>query len=988
MGSPTDFDVLRCNSIISPQLVEASGQVWFVGNGNFLGGLGAIGASDGNDGMSPMRPFATLGKAVTMTVSRRGDVIYLLPGHDESLIATQTIAKAGTQIIGLGVGNLRPTFQFTGAIDGFNVSGSGIRIRNLIFNISGGGTQTAKINLAGSTNTIEGCLFYAGVNDADLITVPATGDYSKILKNEFIVTAPGPTSAIVIEASTTTGTQIIGNYFDGNSVANAWVNGAIFSTVAHTNFLGQMNVFRFGTGFNFTAAATGYIVWNYGGGVYVPGNCEVLMPGGGGAGAGAGGGGFAPDSGGSSAGTPQTVAPESTTGTVYYVHTTGADVNDGLTPLTPKQTLAGAVAAATTRKGDIILLMPGYIELLTGSVTINKEGVKIIGMSSGVMNQPAIGPSAAYAGATAAVVVGATGVEIAGVKFQTAANAASAAVANLSIGNNIDDVYIHDCYFRTGVGAGEITSILFAGISARTNIENNIFETVDSGINPGAASAISNAVGVLTDCEIIGNVFYGFVCPWDTSAIYSNQANVNYLILKNSFFNLAVNTHAIQLTNASTGGVVDENFVFGNTLEYGIVARGTGMMVGPKNSFSQDSALTGKMLPQTTGAVLYVNSAGGSDLNHGRSPAAPLASLAAAITTATANNSDTIVLMPGHAETPVATITVDKAGIKIYGMVYGTTKPYFGHNLGAPADVFDIAANNVELYNISIGRGAAAVTALVNIGAAGFVMSGCDFEQGATPISCVTIPAAGFQPKITNCSFTMFDADGALNAISIENAAAVGIVIESCTFVAAATAANAWDNAPIDSAAVVPLGVVVKNCTCTGLKANTYFVAFAAGANALIKGNTLVGPNITLGCLATPQTMAIDDDNKLFTMAGGTTAQKYSVLAGVYSLDEGAAPGVVDVTNAALAAPSGQHIEIVGIWLDTDATTRADGISMAYQIDGVNYRSVDAMKVLAAGVTEGVYLPGPIAVNDSWKLQIFNAGGGGVVNVPWQIFYK
>ena len=73
--------------------------------------------SDGNDGKTPERPFKTLDYAIGRCTASNGDIIMISPGHAESIIAATTVVwdVAGLQIIGLGKGDLRPTFTFTTA---------------------------------------------------------------------------------------------------------------------------------------------------------------------------------------------------------------------------------------------------------------------------------------------------------------------------------------------------------------------------------------------------------------------------------------------------------------------------------------------------------------------------------------------------------------------------------------------------------------------------------------------------------------------------------------------------------------------------------------------------------------------------------------------------------------------------------------------------------------------------------------------------------
>jgi hypothetical protein len=90
------------------------GKVFWVSN-NTTGLLaGQRGGSDGNRG-DFNSPFATLGYAITQCVANRGDIIFIKPGHAETVSSAGAIALniAGVAVVGLGVGSSRPTFTLT-----------------------------------------------------------------------------------------------------------------------------------------------------------------------------------------------------------------------------------------------------------------------------------------------------------------------------------------------------------------------------------------------------------------------------------------------------------------------------------------------------------------------------------------------------------------------------------------------------------------------------------------------------------------------------------------------------------------------------------------------------------------------------------------------------------------------------------------------------------------------------------------------------------
>lgn len=108
-----------------PIAVTHPGEVFFVGNTR-------AGQGDG----SFQRPYSTLQKAIDTAKASRGDVIFVLPGHAETVIAAAGIAvnKAGIAIIGLGSGSLRPTINFTTAVGAdMNIDAANVTISNMLF---------------------------------------------------------------------------------------------------------------------------------------------------------------------------------------------------------------------------------------------------------------------------------------------------------------------------------------------------------------------------------------------------------------------------------------------------------------------------------------------------------------------------------------------------------------------------------------------------------------------------------------------------------------------------------------------------------------------------------------------------------------------------------------------------------------------------------------------------------------------------------------
>ncbi len=117
-----------------PLTVANPGKVFWVYNGTAVQ-TGQRGGSNGNRGTYDS-PFSTLAFAVTQCVANRGDIIFIKPGHAETVIAAGTITMsiAGVAVVGLGVGSNRPTFTYTTAnTASILVSAANVSFTNCIF---------------------------------------------------------------------------------------------------------------------------------------------------------------------------------------------------------------------------------------------------------------------------------------------------------------------------------------------------------------------------------------------------------------------------------------------------------------------------------------------------------------------------------------------------------------------------------------------------------------------------------------------------------------------------------------------------------------------------------------------------------------------------------------------------------------------------------------------------------------------------------------
>jgi hypothetical protein len=149
-------------------VVDHPGGIWFVDSGC------ATGADSLGAGKSPDIPFLTLDYAVGRCTANNGDVIYVMPGHTESLGADSAVDvdQAGITIIGLGSGADRPTFTATAIAGDFKLAAASITIKNLLF-LSGIDATTGLLEVSGADCKVIDCEIRDSVDQATdfLITV-------------------------------------------------------------------------------------------------------------------------------------------------------------------------------------------------------------------------------------------------------------------------------------------------------------------------------------------------------------------------------------------------------------------------------------------------------------------------------------------------------------------------------------------------------------------------------------------------------------------------------------------------------------------------------------------------------------------------------------------------------------------------------------------------------------------------------------------------
>lgn len=148
----------------------------------------------------------------------------------------------------------------------------------------------------------------------------------------------------------------------------------------------------------------------------------------------------------------------------------------------------------------------------------------------------------------------------------------------------------------------------------------------------------------------------------------------------------------------------------------------------------------------TFGNIWFVNSVTGSDsANNGKSKERAFATVDAAISACTANNGDTVLVMPGHTEAVTSTsFLVDVAGVTIIGLGSGSMKPVL--SFGVTSSRINVTAANCTLQNFRFTAAVGDVVTAVLHATAAQNTKYLDIEFFATStfnfINCYTLGAA------------------------------------------------------------------------------------------------------------------------------------------------------------------------------------------------------------------------------------------------------
>jgi hypothetical protein len=161
--------------------LQTSGNVWYVSS---LVGIDAVGPA----GQNREKPLATLAQAVTNSADE--DIIVFLPGHTQTLILTQPIAKRLT-LLGEGVVDGKPAVSFYGnsaAQNLFSCVAPAVQFRNIYFPENKLSSTAPRILVSNADFLMRGCYVECGANDRGAALL-LSGARARFESTTFISTA-------------------------------------------------------------------------------------------------------------------------------------------------------------------------------------------------------------------------------------------------------------------------------------------------------------------------------------------------------------------------------------------------------------------------------------------------------------------------------------------------------------------------------------------------------------------------------------------------------------------------------------------------------------------------------------------------------------------------------------------------------------------------------------------------------------------------------
>lgn len=268
-----------------------------------------------------------------------------------------------------------------------------------------------------------------------------------------------------------------------------------------------------------------------------------------------------------------------------------------------------------------------------------------------------------------------------------------------------------------------------------------------------------------------------------------------------------------------------------------------------------------------TGNVFFVMTGGSDSAGYGLHPDKPFATVDYAIGQCTANQGDTIFVMPGHTETisAAADWAVDVAGISIIGLGHGTTKPTVTFDTVAGADI-NVSAANIMLKNLRLVSDVDSLVNFIDADEGSLIVEDCDFvtSSGKEALCFVDIATTKDNFAFRRCTFRQptdpDGTDGAAGTGCIHWVDTENILVEDCEFY------GNFETAIFHNLNSAGANCWVKNCHGVQLLSGAEPFQLVDGQDGAMLGGGFITPAETG---VTEATLVGTIGNKFFVLAPG-----------------------------------------------------------------------------------------------------------------------
>lgn len=197
-----------------------------------------------NDGLTPGTALTTLAAALALCTANKGDIVFLMPAHAETLSAELSLSTEGVSVVGLGNGDNRAVITADNTATSLTLAADNLRLDNIVFK-NDVDNQVQVIDVADAEYfVISNCVFLEGSAKQFLEAIEITNvgaDHGKIINCEILCPTAGPNSGIKIGVACDdleiAGCKIDGDFADAG-IQNPTGNVATKLNIHH-NYVGN-----------------------------------------------------------------------------------------------------------------------------------------------------------------------------------------------------------------------------------------------------------------------------------------------------------------------------------------------------------------------------------------------------------------------------------------------------------------------------------------------------------------------------------------------------------------------------------------------------------------------------------------------------------------------------------------------------------------------------------------------------------------------------